>query len=218
MKHQVVISDDALFQMITAGLEAYCIRHPHKSMTAIECIGNLWGKYTSTTRTSKLLINSLTIETSAKMNRGWVKDEEESSKLKKTVAQLFEDRLTWLGDFHTHPWVESELSNAQMLRKGRGHDFSPADIACSYNSQPIEGTSLMLSLVMTFYRMKRTNIERDGHINDNTWEFSIGNVKCWLHAQVYNVEEKVEEKTVLVADFLERFGNIGSDFRHRAEA
>lgn len=218
MKHQVVISDDALFQMITAGLEAYCLRHPHKSMTAIECIGNLWGKYTRTPRTSKLLINSLTIDTSAKMNRGWVKDEEESGKLKKTVAQLFEHSLTWLGDFHTHPWVESELSNVQMLRKGRYYGFSATDIDNSYSSHPIEDTSLVLSLVMTFYRIKHTNIELDGHIDDNTWEFSIGNVKCWLHAQVYNVEEQVPEKTVLVSDFLESFGNIGSDFRHKAKA
>lgn len=218
MKHKVVISDDALFQMITAGLEAYCVKHPHKRETGIECIGQLWGHYTRTSRTSKFLIKSLTIDTSARMNRSWVQDDNETLDLKMKVAQLFQDSFIWLGDFHSHPYVESEISNAQMLRRGRNHNFSEADVARSWQSTPVEDTSLMLSLVMTFYRMQRTNIEKDGRIDDNTFEFSIGNVKCWLHAQVYNVEEKTAEETVVETDFLESFSNICSDFRHTQKA
>jgi len=218
MKHQVAIADDALFQMITAGLEAYCIKHPYKRETGIECMGQLWGKYTRTARTSKLLVTGLTIDTSARMNRSWALDDDSTQDLKMTVAQLFEHRLTYLGDFHSHPYVESELSNAQMLRKGRNHDFSDADVVKSYSRIPIEETSLMVSVVMTFYRMKRVNIERDGRIDHNTLEFSIGNIKCWLHALVYNVEQQQPEATFLTADFLESFGHLSSDFRHKVEA
>lgn len=218
MKHKVVISEDVLFQMITAGLEAYCVKHPNKREVGIECIGQLWGHYTRTSRTSKLLVKSLTIDTSARMNRGWVLDDAESLNLKMKVAELFEDHFTWLGDFHSHPYVESEISNAQLLRQGRNHNFSPADVSRSYQSLPIKDTSLMLSIVMTFYRMQRTNIAKDGRIDDNTFEFSIGNVKCWLHAQIYNVEQKTPEETLVETDFLESFSNICSDFRHTVKA
>lgn len=219
MKHKVVIKDDALFQMVTAGLEAYCIRHPGKRSTGIECFGRLWGSYTENARSSSLIVKSMTVDTSARMNNGWTENNQDTQALKMQVAELFAHRFQYLGDFHTHPYQQNEKNSrltAQELRKQELFRFSDGDVENSLLSLPIEGSDRMLSIVLTLFRMSRVNTELDGRIDENTLEFSVGNVKCWLRAQVYNVSGQVAERTVLEADHAEWFGLMSSDFRHNA--
>ncbi|ACS83947.1 hypothetical protein ACS247_14365 [Musicola paradisiaca] len=212
VKHKVVITSAALFQMVVAGLETYCIQHPHKQDIGVECFGRIWGQYQAGKKRSKFQVTSMTIDTSAKMHQNWALPRDDTEALKRAIGEVFRDELIYLGDFHTHPYTAQEVRSAKQIRKQTLYQFSDDDKERSLSCEPIEDTTLTLSIVLTLFRQQRENTARDDRIDDNTFEFSLGNIKCWLHAQVYNVDTGQAEETELRSDFLESFANIATPF------
>lgn len=199
MTATVNVSKSALFEMVMAAFEAYAVKHDGKKIVSLETHAQLWGK-TNKTHPFKCSVEHFSIDSSSKQERGSVTPEPLSLEIKKDIAQAFGEGYSHLGTFHTHPWLRGEklgkdlkIENTQTLRKYELFDFSDSDHFCETDESTITvgNKRYSVALVMTIYAAEKADDRRDGPIDTNLVEFSLGNVKLWLKAQVY--EHKVTE-------------------------
>jgi hypothetical protein len=188
----VVINKSVLFETVMAALEAYAIKHDRQKVIAIETAAHLWGSI-NRQLPFKCKIEHVSVETSAKRARGSVRWNPYSLDLKKDIASAFGDGFSYIGSFHTHPWLKNEsygykkIDGPESIRKDKLFDFSSSDHKCEINSPQITigKNKFSVALVMTVYSMERANDQKDGDIDSNIKEFSLGNVKFWLQARVF---------------------------------
>jgi len=179
--------------------EAYAVKHDGKKIVAIETYAQLWGK-TNKTQPFKCSIEHFSVDSSAKQERGSVTPHRLSLEIKKDIAQAFGEGYAHIGSFHTHPWLDSELNSfgatpkskgAAIIRKNKLFNFSGGDHLCEIGrpTLAVGDKRYSVALVMTIYAAEKADDIRDGVIDLTLVEFSLGNVKLWLKAQVY--EHKV---------------------------
>jgi hypothetical protein len=77
-----------------------------------------------------------------------------------------------------------------------------------------EGVGYHLEVVLAIAEMKQKNISLDGRKAPNLFEFSVGNCKCFLHAQVFskNGTQLQRDDTELLCSFLEQNGHLEANF------
>jgi hypothetical protein len=194
--------------MVMEAFEAYAVKHDGKKVVAIETHAQLWGKINKT-QPFKCSIEHFSVDSSAIKTRGTVNTKALSLDIKKDIAQAFGENYSHLGTFHTHPWVKNELygknskgeeirvTTPNMIRKHKLFDFSNGDHLCEIDAPTITvgEKKYSIALVMTIFAAEKANDKRDGPmdiddrrdvtIGTNTIEFSLGNIKLWLHARVY---------------------------------
>jgi hypothetical protein len=199
MTATVNVSKSALFEMVMAAFEAYAVKHDGKKIVSLETHAQLWGK-TNKTHPFKCSIEHFSVDSSSKQDRGSVTPEPLSLEIKKDIAQAFGEGYSHLGTFHTHPWLRGEklgkdlkIENSQTLRKHKLFDFSADDHLCEVDEPTISvgKKEYSVALVLTIYAAEKADDRKDDIKNKNPIEFSLGNVKLWLKAQVY--EHKVTE-------------------------
>jgi hypothetical protein len=187
MKSRVIVSKSALFEMLLAGVEAYTIKHDKHFTVAIETYAHLWGKINSS-GAFKCEIDHVSVETSAAKTRGDVTAKDESLSLKKDIAKIFKGGFQYIGTFHSHPYViPNEVRAASDIRKERLFEFSDGDHESEISCPEIYHNSgeYSVALVMTICAVKKANDIKDGEVDESAFEFSLGNFKFWLKAQVY---------------------------------
>jgi hypothetical protein len=198
MTATVIVSKSALFEMVMAAFEAYAIKHDGKKIVSLETHAQLWGK-TNKTHPFKCSIEHFSVDSSSKQERGCVTPEPLSLEIKKDIAQAFGEGYSHLGTFHTHPWLRGEVcgkdsagkkikvESTNDIRKYDLFNFSNGDHNCEVDEPTIwvGEKKYSVALVMTIHAAKKADNTKDGGIDDNPVEFSLGNVKLWLKAQVY---------------------------------
>ncbi len=204
----ISISKSALFELIMAALEAYAIKHDSGSKVAIETFAHLWGSHNKRLP-FKCNVEHISVETSANRQRGSVSTQRISLDLKKDIARVFGEGYNHIGSFHTHPYLKEEVATAKELRKKKLFNFSHQDHRSEINEPTIQvgKHSFSIALVMTVFAMDKANDSSDGCIDSNLYELSLGNIKLWLKAQVF--EHK--EKSCLTDDELNDFSMYGLD-------
>ncbi len=116
---------------------------------------------------------------------------------------------------HSHPYLAHEMA-IEEVRK-RGFNFSKGDLEVF--SDAIDeyevGKGYHLEVLLTIKEMERANTVTDGRTHDNVFEFSVGNCKCFLRAQVLSKNENKElqyDDTELVCDYLESNSHLDAEF------
>ena len=201
MSAVINVSDSALFGLLLEGLEAYSIKHDNKYIVALETHAQLWGE-TNKSLPFKCHVNHISVDSSAVKSRGEVAPSALSLEMKKDIAHMFGGDYQHLGSFHTHPWLIGEkfgnevVSNANFIRKKKLYDFSNGDHACEIGSPIIQVKNIdfSIALVMTIFTAEKADDRKDGEVTSDLYEFSLGNIKVWLKAQVY--EHKAIESLV----------------------
>lgn len=215
MKHIVQINQQALTQMLLAGFEAFVIKHGKYKRSGIEFHGTVYGDISinNSKKTITHKVQFLSADTSAVMKSGSVEFNLESTDLKESLA----DQLGYyqLGMMHSHPYLSHEMDIEQVRQ--RGANYSKGDLE-SFEWQLNRYASdeaYHLEILLTIKQMERFNSAKDGRIDDNCFEFSVGNCKCFLKAQAFgkgNETEIVFLDTVLECDFLENHQHLDADF------
>ncbi|MNG95821.1 hypothetical protein D3C85_683230 [compost metagenome] len=75
----------------------------------------------------------------------------------------------------------------------------------------------VVELLLTIKQNQRENTKRDGALDDqkNVFEFSVGNCKCFIRAQVFSLNENNKlnyEETILEEEFFKNFEHLFADF------
>lgn len=215
MKHIVEISKTALTQMILNGFEAFVIKHGDKKRSGIEFHASLYGDIEISEDDTNIrhIIEFISADTSAKMESGSVTPNPEASALKEDLA--YELGFYQLGKMHSHPYLAHEMAIEEV--RTRGFNFSKGDL--EFFSDAIDeyevGKGYHLEVLLTIKEMARANTVTDGRSHDNVFEFSVGNCKCFLRAQVLSKNENRElqyDETVLLCDYLESNSHLDADF------
>lgn len=214
MNHLVDVSKEALAQMLLNGFEAFVIKHGGNKRSGIEFHASLYGDIDIDEENEEYhnRIQFVSVDTSAEMASGSVGNKAEAEDLKEDIAeQLGYYRL---GNMHSHPYLKDEMPLDEV--RERGCLFSEADE--EFFLQELDKYNLgayILELVLTIKQLEKQNTARDGRIDDQVIEFSVGNCKCFLRAQAFSKTddgELIEEPTQLICEYLEEFTYIGADF------
>jgi hypothetical protein len=183
----VKVSKSAFFELLMAAFEAYAVKHDKQDIVAIETHAQLWGTINKQ-HPFKCHIKHVSVDTSAIRKRDSVSSLDKSLEIKKDIANAFGDGYSYIGTYHTHPYLKKlEVTNTSSLRKNKLYNFSFEDHLCEVDSPAITiGDKLYsVALVMTVFAADKADDRKDGFIDSNLTEFSLGNIKFWLKAQVY---------------------------------
>lgn len=217
MKHYVEIEKQALIQMILNGFEAFVVKHGNKKRSGIEFHASLYGdiEFPEDNTYLRHIIKFISADTSAKMESGSVDANPEASALKEHLA--YELGFYQLGMMHSHPYLAHEMSISEV--RENGFNFSKGDL--ENFSEAIDeyevGKGYHLEVLLTIKELKNANTVMDGRSCDNVFEFSVGNCKCFLRAQVLSKNEKKElqyDETILHCDYLEKNLHLDAEFGH----
>lgn len=193
MTAKIKLSDSAFFTLLLEGLEAYSIKHQGQKKVTIETHAQLWG--TSNKRLPfSCEVKHISVDSSAHKRRDSVAIKPLALELKKDIAAMFGEGYSHLGTFHTHPWVMNEkirdgdeVKGPSSIRRHKLYNFSCDDHLCECESPTINvgKNKFSIALVMTIFAGIKADDRKDGFVDDSLFEFSLGNVKVWLKAQVY---------------------------------
>lgn len=187
MSAVIKVSKSSLFEMVMAAFEAFAVKHDGKDIVAIETHAQLWGKVNKT-HPFKCAIEHVSVDTSATQKRGSVVPNPLSLEIKKDIASVFGEGYEHIGSFHTHPYLKHlEVDDAHNIRKKQLYNFSSADHRCEFDSPTarVGNKDYSVALVITIHAADKSDDRKDGFVEPNLFEFSLGNVKLWLKAQVY---------------------------------
>ena len=214
MKHTVEVTQLALTQMLLNGFEAFVIKHGNNKRSGIEFHASVYGdvELNDEEDECRSIVKFVSVDTSAKMASGYVETKDEAEDLKEQLAEQM--GVYRLGNMHSHPYLLTEMTLDEVRK--RGCVFSKGDRACFLEQlERYDEGAYILEFVLTIKQLEKQNSARDGRIDDNLFEFSVGNCKCFLRAQAFTKDETgalVEESTKLVCEYLEDFSHLNADF------
>ena len=80
-----------------------------------------------------------------------------------------------------------KIEGPESIRKDKLYNFTDSDHRCEVDSPEIMigKNKFSVALVMTVHSMDRANDKKDGELSTNVQEFSLGNIKFWLTARVF---------------------------------
>lgn len=195
MKHIVSLSDSAFFSFVSAGFEAYFVRHAGRIHRQLEMNAQLFGRKVILKTQTKHFVDVVSVDTSAHMKKHAVVANCESTKIKKALSELI--GYKHLGSAHSHPYglKEEKLSYVRE----HGANFSESDIDAIQHSLLNFGHDTHVELLLTLLPQKNFSKQNDLQLADDFIEFNIGNCKCFLRAQVFTLvdERLIQEPTLL---------------------
>ena len=206
MKHIVKISKQAFAQIILSGFEAFIIKHRDYKTSGIEFHAGLFGDIQI--NDSKSLwthsVEFISASTSANMASGQVEFLPEAIDLKDDMAEQMGYYL--LGTMHSHPYMRHEMSLDDVRKKGSDYSQSDLNLFSWWIDRYEPGRGYHLELLLTIKHIEKTNTQKDGRSEINLFEFSVGNCKCFLRAQIFtkNTHDQLNwAETELVCEYLD---------------
>lgn len=220
MKANVVISDSAFFELLMSGLEAYAV--PHGNNHSVETYAHIWGEI-SKPRSMMFSVDHVSVDTSATRNREYVSSLLSSYELKSDISKIFRHGYSHLGSFHTHPWVCGELMDPEDPKSAvlKPEDIRKNDLYCMSKDDYLaefgrytefSGSAYSVSLIMTIFSMQIANSRKYESASENRFEFSLGNIKIWINAQVFE-HVRTESLSPGQREAINTLGNNFSDTR-----
>lgn len=189
----VKITEGAFIDMCLNALEAYVISEPIKKQDdetielleePVETYGTIWGSQGSMVDGRTIYtVRKVSIDTSAVRTNGATDHYRPTLDLKVNYMESFFPDWEFLGDFHTHPY----LQDTQMVKDNKFYDFSPADKEVVQGSDFFTGFNYRVGLVMALaYVRNPEQIDLTTRIKDDmgVLEFRFSNYRLWLKAHV----------------------------------
>lgn len=226
----IKVSKSALFEMVMAAFEAYTVKHHGSKELTVETFAHLWGKYSYRSGVLKCSVNHVSVETSAKRKRSSVESKFLSLKIKRDIAQIFNDSApsdySYIGSFHSHPYLRREISEhtaieskndinqeqttAAEIRRYKYFDLSHDDHKCEIGEYFTIGKKhFSVALIITILAMDKSDDRLDQALSEDVFEFSMGNVKLWLKTQAFE-HRTLSSLTTSEKDAFGKFG-LGRD-------
>lgn len=195
--YYVRVSEDALVQLVLAGLEAYCVDHAHdgRRRSGVETYGTLWGHQVHVGKNGPTVycISQVGIDTSAERARDSVHPSSEALTLKREVMASLWPHYEFLGDVHTHPY--GHVSKVSSVERG----FSDVDIRdITQNSGYWDDLGYRVGMVLSIAWLKRALPDpKVEFLDDGSLRITLKNVRMWLKAYVaYSVGRTPPELAV----------------------
>ena len=156
----VEVSDSALMHLCLIGLESYCVPRNPK-----ETYGLLWGSMANkSTEKIHYQIDQVSTDIEAERTSGCVEYNKKSLKLKKSIIKECWPSLSFLGDFHTHPY-----KNKEEARGGyKLSDDDRKDVEETNRTLWFEA-DLKVNLVMAIYPLGNVGWQGPGRIGDRDY-------------------------------------------------
>ena len=183
----VRISDRALEDMVLSASESYVLgdgsKKPSrrkKSSKFVETYGHLWGfrRNVKNEETQYVYIDRFSESLSARRKKGSVKPNEDAVWLKNSIVDRWSPHLSFIGDFHTHPYNSKE-----QVESCKGWEFSEGDIGYYKDNDALwELTgNRPLMLVMTVAPIEKVHETEAIWIERNkVWVFNTGQLRFWI--------------------------------------
>jgi len=170
---KVILSPEAFRQILSSALEAYAVpqgrSQNEKSHNPLETYGSLWGFSKEEDGNCHFLITAADTETSAHRRPDSVLRKIGAQHIKAGLNEQFNPELSYLGDFHSHPYSQGEkvptihggettLNTAQDVEVSRVFRFSgkpgnkDGDFA-SVRCLKASNAPYRVGIVATIYRM-----------------------------------------------------------------
>lgn len=214
MKHMVSLSDSAFFSLLSAGFEAYFVRHAGRTHRQLEMNAQLFGRKVMLKTQTKHLVEVVSVDTSAHMRKRAVVTNSESTKIKKVLSEMI--GYEHLGSAHSHPFGLKEERLSYV--RDHGSNFSESDLDAIQHLLLNFGHDTHVELLLTLLPKANVSTQNGLQLAENFIEFNIGNCKCFLRAQVFTlVDEKlIQVKTCLKCELLNNLDftlNVPPKFR-----
>ncbi|MDL2267810.1 hypothetical protein LJC46_07490 [Desulfovibrio sp. OttesenSCG-928-G15] len=185
----VKVTESAAIDMCLCGLEAFVVQHKKYQKKPLETYALVWG-HESTLRDGRTMyvVEKVSVDTSADRSPGSCTPKDDALALKYDFMQSYFPDIEFLGDFHTHPFLE----HANTIRNEKMYEFSEQDIkSVEDNSDVYTAYNYRVGFVMTIASVK-TKSQNAGEMA--TWEerachysaviFRLNNYRIWLQAYV----------------------------------
>lgn len=217
MQAEIKLTKSVIFELVTAAVEAYVVKHDYSRTIAVETFAYLFGKVNKKLPL-KCTIEHISIETSAKKRRGSVGVKKVSYDFKRELANLFGDSFDYIGTMHTHPWLKGEesgsgpIETAEQVRRHQLFLLSDADHACEVNRHFSVGKrDFSLACTVTLFAMQRANDRKDYSSDEmpNLYELTLGNLKIWFYMQAF---EHIKSDQ-LTDEQIKLFGKYGLEYQ-----
>lgn len=183
-QYVVRVSENALISIFLSSLEAYSVKAKNitgkgKPAARIEICGSLFGhEIVMKNKDTIYQIEIAHVDTTAEQRRSSVNANEEAVSLKADMITSFWPHLSYLGDFHSHPYKDKKevLDNEGYYMSKEDRDWLNEDFP--------EKLQYRAALVMTIAAMKRGVTRRADWIdsNSNCVQATLGNYRIWLAA------------------------------------
>lgn len=217
-RHYVHFAKPAIIQILLNGFEAFVVKHQNKKRHALEMHASLYGHTEQTASTYHHHVTFISVDTSAEMEGGQVTRKGEAASLKATISDAA--GYVMLGAIHTHPYLSSEMTLAEVRK--RGSRFSDRDLISfdeDFEDNSFFGRPYSVQAALTIRnkndKSERLKTDSDGFIEQNIFEFSFANCKCFMAVQVFSKESGcalTHEESILKCDFLQDFDYLEKDF------
>lgn len=188
----VSVSDHVFFNVVTSALEAYKLGHatddgfhPH-----VETFGHLWGYATKDALRLATIYRLVWADTSTavKRSKDSVTFDDEAYQLKESFVDSFFPEVTYMGDFHSHPYsLEDDGIKTELeLERGGYYQFSKADFD-SVRQLQNDGANYRVGLVATVYSRDKKVSRTTAWIDDESClRFQYDGLTIWLKAYVWS--------------------------------
>lgn len=195
MKHIVSLSDSAFFSFLSAGFEAYFVRHAGRTHRQLEVNAQLFGRKVMLKTQTKHFVDVVSVDTSAHMKKHAVVTNSESTKIKKALSEVL--GYEHLGSAHSHPYGLKE-ERLSYVRE-HGANFSESDYNAIRFALHNFGHDTHVELLLTLLPQANDRTQNGLQLADDFIEFNIGNCKCFLRAQVFSLvdETLIQEPTLI---------------------
>lgn len=200
MKHIVSLSDSAFFSFLSAGFEAYFVRHAGRTHRQLEVNAQLFGRKVMLKTQTKHFVDVVSVDTSAHMKKHAVVTNSESTKIKKALSEVLS--YEHLGSAHSHPYGLKE-ERLSYVRE-HGANFSESDYNAIRFALHNFGHDTHVELLLTLLPQANDRTQNGLQLADDFIEFSISNCKCFLRAQVFTLVDGTlrHENTLLKCGIL----------------
>ena len=175
----VEVTDSALMHLCISGIESYCLAKGPK-----ETYGLIWGSVIrSQPAVTHFRIDHVFIDIAAKRKKNSVTYSEEGLNLKRRVLSRCWPTQAFLGDFHTHPYLNlKEVTNDTELY--RASDTDRQDVE-EVNKAFWLKVGLKVNLILTICKLKRLGSAQPKRLEDHIIEWTLGGTyRLWLAGYV----------------------------------
>jgi hypothetical protein len=185
----VRVSENALLQLVQAGLEAYSIHHlrgEQRPLRALETYGLVWGHESVMTGGRTLYaVEMALVDTSALRTPSKVQPVPDALELKWRIMAAYWPHLELLGDFHTHPWATVEMALQKRRDGTKRYWFSKQDIR-DLETRPefLRRHRFRVALALTIAQMQKRSTRAHRMVEHGAVEFTLGTYRLWLKAYV----------------------------------
>lgn len=194
----VSLSDQAFFTIVTSALEAYKVDHAKFDADGdpddhLETHGHLWGYINESMRGEQVYrIEMADVSTAADRNKDWVGAKDESYEYKRDFVDCYYPELSFLGDFHSHPYSQalSQVNTELDLERNKLYQFSKGDFQAVKYDQQDPNKNYRVGMVATVYERDKLISRTSKHIDEGSCiRFQYQNMTIWIKAYVWAGDE-----------------------------